>query len=106
MTTFFVNLVDGLKVGSSDLRQLRRPSTWHQVRYAGSFVSVNLLELEEGRKKVLTDPGDENSKEEGEAQTVIMRGLSEENKYLVAGCDTAKAMMENSLQDGRQHGGR
>ena len=56
--------------------------------------SVEIKCLRKGAKKELTTTTDAESKEEGEAQTVIMESLNEEDQHLVAGCESAKTMME------------
>lgn len=56
--------------------------------------AIEIQCLKKGAKKVLTVTADEDSKEEGEAQTIIIRALSEEDQYLIASCTTAKEIME------------
>lgn len=50
--------------------------------------------MKKGAKQTLTTTAEEDSKEEGEAQTIILRGLTEEDQFLVAGCTSAKTIME------------
>ena len=74
-------------------------SSEKQIIFKGSnyviwkkFVELECMRI--GVKNLLTQTFDEESKEEGEAQLIIMRSLGEHDQYMVATCSSAKEMID------------